>query len=254
MNKLKPEDYRTAARYIDNTDCGGVYARSITENIQTGDVFTGSGSVLFWHYCGFALVYGECGDEFISDIYDTFLSGKTVLPRRFLLFDRSGSIAERFSANPGISVERRLFFEYPEGRSPDGFPLPDGFELRSITKELLGAINGRITPSFSWSNSDAFVSGGAGHCVTKNGVPAAWAFSAAVSSGEIDIGVETAEEFRGLGLASSAANAMIRHTLSVGKRPVWACHSGNEASHRLALKLGFVQTAECATIKQLVQS
>ena len=251
MKKLSENEYKNAALLIADTACGGIYARSIAEHIQSGDVFADGGSVLFWHYCGFALVYGDCGSDFLAEVYDSYLSGKTVLPRRFFLFDRDGSLTNHFSGKPEILAERRLFFEYPVTRAVGEFPLPDGFEIRRITKELLAGINGRITPYFSWESADAFLSGGVGYCVTNGEHPAAWAFSAAVSADEIDIGVETAEEFRRLGLASAAAAAMIRHTLSVGKKPVWACHSENAASKRLALRLGFEQTAECGTIKSV---
>ena len=78
--------------------------------------------------------------------------------------------------------------------------------------------------------------------------PAAWAFSAAVSDDEIDIGVETLERFRGKGLAAAAASEMIRFSLAAGKKPVWACHAGNIASRKTAEKIGLVKTGECLTI------
>ena len=80
--------------------------------------------------------------------------------------------------------------------------------------------------------------------------PAAWAFSAAVSGEEIDIGVETAESYRRMGLASAAARGMLRYVLGVGKRAVWACHAGNAGSRRVAEGLGFTLTAECFTVRK----
>jgi hypothetical protein len=48
--------------YKDKSGCGKVYPCSIAESIQTGDIFINSfedsRSVLFWHYSGFAFLYG----------------------------------------------------------------------------------------------------------------------------------------------------------------------------------------------------
>ena len=110
-------------------------------------------------------------------------------------------------------------------------------------------MQGKVTPHLFWGSSEAFLRGGQGYCLLHDGQPASWAFSAAVSDRELDIGVETAPEHQHRGLALLVARRMIDYTLAQGKRPVWACAAGNEGSRRLALKLGFVKTAECTTIK-----
>lgn len=80
-------------------------------------------------------------------------------------------------------------------------------------------------------------------------MPAAWAFSAAISDYEIDIGVETDAQFRRRGFAFDAAAAMCRDIISHGKTPVWACHAANIASQTLAAALGFVPAGHCITIR-----
>lgn len=53
-----------------------------------------------------------------------------------------------------------------------------------------------------------------------------------------------------MGLASIAANQMIRCCFEEHKRPVWSCDEGNSASRKLAEKLGFVRVSEYTTIKK----
>ena len=115
--------------------------------------------------------------------------------------------------------------------------------------EILQKISGKITPAFSWPEDADFLERGSGFCVLQDGLPAAWAFSAAVSENEVDIGVETDERFRRRGFAFAAAAAMIADTLLQGKTPVWACHAGNSGSQRLAEALGFVRCGECETVR-----
>ena len=42
-----------------------------------------------------------------------------------------------------------------------------------------------------------------------------------------------------MGFATIAAKTMIKYILSENKKPVWACHSQNTASAKLAEKIGF---------------
>ncbi len=249
MRKLDKEEFETAAGLIDRHSCGAIYPLSVAERFQAGNMFAGEGSLLVWHDCGFAFLYGKCGREFLDEVYDTFLAPGSVNKRRFVLFADNERLTEYFGGRERLALERRLFFEYDRSTAEE-VPLREGFELREIDRGNIGLINGRITPAFSWTDSEAFLEKGKGFCVFDGDTPAAWAFSAAVSGGEIDIGVETAESYRRMGLASAAARGMLRYVLSEGKRPVWACHAGNAGSRKVAEGLGFTVTGECFTVRK----
>lgn len=250
MNRLNREDYRNSIRYIDESGCGAVYPLSIAETIQKGDIFTNDHSFLFWHYCGFAFIYGEYDENFFNWIYEIFFSHNSVTSRRFILFVSSEAVKHFFLKKDNIVLENRYFYEYRKGSS-DNIPiLPLGYRICEIDKELLDKISGNITPSFSWNNSAEFLKKGKGYCIIDGETVAAWAFTAAISEEEIDIGIETKSEYQRLGLAAIAAEKMIQYSFNQHKRPVWACHSNNIASQKLAEKLGFVKTHECCTIKK----
>ena len=151
---------------------------------------------------------------------------------------------------PGIRIRERLFFEYPADEV-EHVEIPDGFELREIDEDLGMSLKGRITLAFSWDDHKQFAKYGKGFCLTDNGVPVAWAFSAAVSDEEIDIGVECLEEYRHRGLTAIVVREMIRYILSIGKRPTWACIDTNEYSRKLAEKCGFVRSGACKLIMRL---
>ena len=113
--------------------------------------------------------------------------------------------------------------------------------IEQIDQENISKIEGRIIPSFSWRSSDQFLKEGFGYIALDQGRVCAVAFSAAVSSEEIDIGVETHEDHRRKGLAAILVNRMCEHITEIGKRPVWAHSISNKGSMRTALKCGFVQ-------------
>lgn len=240
----KFSDYCEAARTAAN---GAVYPLSVVQKYQSGRIFELSRCVLIWHLCGFGFVLSEPCESDCTEIIELMKSARSE-GRRLVYFCESDEALEHFEESSDVVIQRRYFYEFSLDAAKS-CELPEGFELRELDGELLARLDGRITPAFSWESAEQFLQRGKGFCVTCGEKVAAWAFSAAVSDDEIDIGVETAEEFRGNGLAVCAAAEMIRYVLQAGKKPVWACHSGNTASQRVAVKLGFEKISECAAVQ-----
>jgi len=115
------------------------------------------------------------------------------------------------------------------------------YQIERITRENISNIEGRIIPSFSWETPERFLKNGFGYAAIDHGKVCAVAFSAAVSYDEVDIGVETHEDYRRRGLAAVLAGRMCEHIISIGKKPVWGHSISNKGSMNTALKCGFVQ-------------
>ncbi len=146
-------------------------------------------------------------------------------------------------------MEKRYLFEYAKDNEFTEVTIPTGYTLKEIDKKLLTKISGNISPSLFWKDLNTFLTRGKGYCITYNDDIASWAFSAAVSSKEIDIGIETNPKYKQQGLELIAAKKMIEYTIQQKKKPVWACHYKNTASEKMAEKLGFVKVSECSIIK-----
>lgn len=249
MDRIDPTGYMEIIKHIDKMSCGAVYPLSIAEMIQHGDIYTSKGSTLFWHYSGFAFLYGVCDDNFLNCVYESFLSIGSITSRRFILFVTNERVKQFFLNKDNIISEKRYFFKYPNSFLIKTKILPANFRICEINRELFDKIQGTITPRFSWINSSEFLNNGKGYCVVDGKTVAAWAFSAAISADEIDIGIETKTEYRHFGLGTIVAEKMIQYCFEQHKRPVWACHSNNIASQKLAAKIGFVKASECDTFK-----
>lgn len=237
MKKINESAYK---EYIDAAkECTSnrVYPLSIANGIQTGDIYTdGMGSVLFWHYCGFAYISGAVNPEFLEEIYQEFLVSDT--DRRFLLITDSHFIIDHYKDRDLLQLGRRV--EYNHVRVPEKPPvLDDRLIAERITADNIGLIQGRIIPSFSWQSTDAFLERGFGYLVRKGSEFSAVAFSSAISLEEVDIGVETAESYRRNGLAAFLAGRMCEEIIAQGKKPVWAHAETNEGSRNTALGVGF---------------
>lgn len=180
MIKIEAENYMNYINCIDRNGCGKVYPRSIAESIQTGDIFVNScgdnRSALYWHYSGFAFVYGVCDDPFLEAVYEFMSDNNNTAQRRFILFVNNGPAETFFRAKKDTVIENRRFFEYSRNYPVIEAALPAEFSLREIDKELLNKITGKITPSFSWDNDESFLEKGKGYCMTDGNNAAAWAF------------------------------------------------------------------------------
>lgn len=218
---------------------GEVYALSVEQGYQSGEIFTVGGCKAILHNCGFLFLRGEPTIEELDELYERVQSS-----RRAIMFTRDKKIFDHLSAKENVNVGRRILFEYRLGSIV--LPaLPEGAEIREIDASNIASLAGRITPDFSWADHSSFLSKGKGYCIVINGDIAAWAFSSGISDTEIDIGVETSEKYRGRGLSTIAASYMVDYILRLGKTPVWACDAANLASKKVALKVGFEIVEEC---------
>ena len=245
MRTVNEAEYLIFANKISGDTPGAVYPLSVIEGIQNGDIFEDRGDFLIWHTGGFAFVSDKCGTTTLDFIHELMTDANN---RRLVLFSNDNGVKEYFSGKPDIVIDKRSFFGYDNSRKIT-LTLPDGFAIEEINSENIGKIHGRVVPSFYWGSGGLFKRG-KGFCITHENKVVSWAFSAAVSSKELDIGVETDEHFRGLGLAAAVASKLAEYALLLGKQPTWACNSENAASRKTAEKIGFIKTAECLIFRK----
>lgn len=254
LHKLNSIQYSDLISIANAHDCGRVYPLSVAEGIQEGDIFTKSvddlETILFWTQSGFAYLSGDVDESFLEDIYELMLDRSKTNKKRFILMSNDQYIQKYFMTKDDISIEKRYLFEYQGDTIDNEISLPAGYELKEIDNELLQKISGTIIPSLFWKEVDGFLSKGKGYCICCGDDVATWAFSAAVSTEELDIGIETNPQYQQKGLGMIVAKRMIQYTIEQLKQPVWACHYKNTASEKMAEKLGFVKVSECSVIKR----
>ena len=241
MRKTDEKDYKEYSSWARENTANRVYPCSITEGFQSGEVYVNDGpdveAVFFWHYCGFGYISGHASDTFLQDIYSEMISSRN--GRRLVLITADDDVTAFFQDKNTV-IDSRAEYAYPHHGGCDVADESE-FRIERITRENVSMIEGRIIPSFSWESSEQFLKEGFGYIALDQEQVCAVAFSAAVSSMEIDIGVETLEDYRRKGLAAILTGRMCEHIAAIGKRPVWACSTMNKGSMSTALKCGFVQ-------------
>ena len=159
--------------------------------------------------------------------------------RRLVLITADDEVTA-FFRDKDVQMDLRAEYTYhPQATSIA--PAPTRFHIEKINPVNISRIQGRIIPSFSWDSPERFLKDGFGYIALDQERVCAVAFSAAVSSDQIDIGVETHENYRRKGLAAILTNCMCDTIVKTGKTPAWAHSISNKGSMNTALKCGFVQ-------------
>ena len=71
MKVKRLSDYSKVKHLLERINVEKVYPLSITEGLQKGEIFVDDAekptAALIWHYCGFAHIVGDYGEESIEE-------------------------------------------------------------------------------------------------------------------------------------------------------------------------------------------
>ena len=247
---LRQVDKSGYSRFVDSAKrctANRVYPMSIAEGYQKGDIYIDEkeGAVMFWHYCGFVYFSGSPSADLLEEVYQEFLKKKQ--ERRFIIITDDEEIKDFFSSKSDVIIDKR--FEYVHDVQKYIAEAESDLRIERISGNNIERIHGRIIPSFSWDSNEAFLDKGLGYVAVDGDRVAAVAFSSAVSSGEIDIGVETDPDYQRRGLSAKLSLKMCEEIIAMGKKPVWAHAAANVASGKTAERAGFLKTKDNYVIR-----
>ncbi|MBN1642233.1 MAG: GNAT family N-acetyltransferase [Anaerolineae bacterium] len=122
------------------------------------------------------------------------------------------------------------------------YPHPAVRRLGVEDLDLLEAAPHELRSSL-WSGPGELLSEGIVACAIDGGRIVSTALMVACSARYGEVGVHTAEAYRGQGMATAAASLVVRGIREMGRVPVWSAGATNAASLRVAHKLGYVEVS-----------
>jgi len=117
--------------------------------------------------------------------------------------------------------------------------LPDGVTVRPMDAGLVARCEWRDLIEGAYGSVEAFLEHGLGLCLMRDNEILAEAYAPFIGRGVAEVGVVTAEAQRGRGLAAIAIAWLTVSLAERGLAMYWSCDADNEASVRVAGKLGF---------------
>ncbi|OKP95460.1 GNAT family N-acetyltransferase [Paenibacillus sp. P46E] len=254
MIELEVQDYYKGLPALDQVKINTLFARAVLEQRIPGKVYADSKDIprAFYvvHPYGMSLVYGDSSNSsFKRGLYD-YITGRagTRLHVEWLQGDPAGewsvwidTIAAEQDDHRSILRNTRVNFSldreaYFAARAR--FFKQDAALVRT-GKEQYAALTGSVVPKYFWRDEEHFLAEGVGFSIMEGDEAASTAFASCSAAGQLEIGIETAEAFRGRGYAFTVSSALIDYCLDHQLEPVWACRLENQGSYRLAQKLGF---------------
>jgi hypothetical protein len=116
------------------------------------------------------------------------------------------------------------------------------YNIKIIDSDIYDRIEGSVIPKYFWNSKEHFLSDGMGYALMKGRDIVSIAFSSYIFENQLEIGVETSEKYREMGLAKYACEAMLAYCKTNKYLPIWACRKENIGSYRLAKSLGFEES------------
>ena len=266
MLLLEKNRYEKVKASLTAVKINHLFALSVVENRVTGSIYVdrqeNPGTFYVVHPYGMSLLFGSAGNAgFNTNLLNYMLNTSGVRNKaewlqafpdtwNKKLRDWLGNNLVRYGDEsdnqiPGKVIENtRVNFKFNKTRYLElkkniGH---SGFNIERVNADLFNKMQGTVVPRYFWNSADDFCKHGAGFCVVIGGQPVSLAYSAYITDKQLELGIETSEEYRGKGLALHVCFALIDYCLKNHYEPVWSCRFENTGSYILAQKLGFEPT------------
>jgi len=268
MKLLSKDQYYKVAKPLEAVSFNHLFARAVVSQKIDGLIYTDNSdapeSFYVIHPYGMSLLFGNDKNEVFNGQLINYLINKnkirnevewmqvypedwnvrlyTALGNQLLTRNQKDEGRNADSGFVKVEEQTRVNFKFDPNIYNEFIksnPKCDA-EIFRTQKEDFQNMPGTVVPKYFWQNASQFLNDGVGFSLRYNGELACTAFSAFIDNGQLELGIESAANFRGKGFAMHTCAALIDYCLENGYEPVWSCRLENTGSYLLAQKLGFV--------------
>jgi GNAT superfamily N-acetyltransferase len=222
---------------------------SILDGNTKGQVYVDKegdpGVSAIWPFTDALYVSGESRkSEVLIDVIEQDIAPgfrKWGVPGLIIYYDQSSeweTSLKRLFGNHLKNLPRRYYDSY---ECKDDLTPPqdtDVIPIKDLVKESSTANQLDWLKAF-WPSVDEFSDLGVGYCALRDGKIISWCLSIYASGNRRELGVETDENYRGIGLGSYLTSICACECISRGFTAEWHCRDNNPASVATARKAGF---------------
>lgn len=274
MNLLEEDNYGKILEQLYKIPYNTLFARAVLESKVSGSVFVDNKddpkTVFIAHPYGMSLLFGDTQNlRFNSSLADYILNVNghrlkyewlQVYPEKWndklkeilneKIIDYSKISDEHSQKELDMFIEksrkthvikwRRVNFEYKNYNKIVSIDSP--YSIRLIDSDIYDSIEGAVIPKYFWNSKEDFLSNGIGYALMMDNDIVSISFSSVKTKNELEIGVETSENYRGMGFAKHVCRNLLSYCHNNQYSPIWACKKENLGSYGLAKSLGFEES------------
>lgn len=266
MKLLNCENYNLVIEPLKKVEFNHLFAQAVVEQKIPGriyvDSYTSPSSFYIVHPYGMSLLFGNCKNEEFNlqltkylrnsenqrnqvewmQVYPANWSSRlsVLLEAQQTQCSKDKGILSKTDRSP-IEEHTRVNFKFDSDKF-GAFKAQNRsgqLEIFRTGEAEFNNMPGTVVPKFFWRDVTQFLNEGIGFTLRYNGELACTSFAAFIEKGQLELGIETAPQYRGKGFAGFTCIALIDYCLANKLEPLWSCRKENTGSFQLAQKLGF---------------
>ncbi|MDR2898220.1 MAG: GNAT family N-acetyltransferase, partial [Spirochaetaceae bacterium] len=263
MILLDKKQYSKVVEFLQSVTINNLFARSVVEQKVSGKIFVDNTdnpqTFYVLHPYGMSLLFGDWTNTEFNNRFKAYaLDGHNsrshiewmqTFPDEWndTLFDLLGDKLIPSDGNTTdigvVELNTRVNFKFNRETYMNRQKLDTSqVEIRQTDAHAYHNMPGTVVPKYFWDSGTDFFEQGIGFSLFYNTQLASMAFSSYIHDDKLEIGIETAPQFRKKGYAEMVCSAMIEYCIANAYEPVWSCRLENTGSYMLAQKLGFEPT------------
>lgn len=265
MILLQKQDYYKVTEHLKQIAVNHLFARFIIEQKVDGKVFVDNpespASFYILHPYSMSLLFGNVDNSEFNKSLTAYLLNTDKHRQKFEWLQApenkwqaflSDTFGDRFIAveenrgavNNKIEITTRVNFKFNKEKynAISAMTPVDKQVVRTEIVHYDAILGGAVIPENFWNTRDDFFQNGVGFTSLSDNEVASTAFSSFIFDDTLEIGIETAQPYKGKGHAFAACSALINYCIENNYEPVWSCKKDNIGSYRLACRLGFEPT------------
>jgi hypothetical protein len=260
MISLDKNDFHKVMEPLKTVTVNNLFARSVVEKRVSGKIYVDNteNPKTFYviHPYGMTLLFGNCSNIEFNNKFKNYalnvnnIRGKNewmqvfpdewnnVLPKLF--GDSLVKSEDNNERKDVIVLDKRVNFMFSQEKFLQREKYINSFiKIIRTDDKIFDNMHGLVVPKYFWDNKEDFMKNGVGFSLFYNSELASTAYSSYIHDNKLELGIETIEKFRKMGLAEIVCGALIEYCIENSYEPIWSCRLSNIGSYKLAEKLGF---------------
>lgn len=261
MKLLPKNQYSIVEEHLSKVNFNKLFAKSVVKQCVNGLIYVNDidnpSTFYILHPYGMSLLFGKTNNHSFNNAFIDYALNSNKVRNNFewlqvfpvewnavferIFKERLFQVNKSNNESKSIEIHTRVNFNFNINKYQSCIQngIPNDIQLKRTDKNAFNAMQGTVIPQKFWNNVNDFINNSIGFSLFYKNELAATAYAAFIHNNQLEIGIETIENYRGKGFAQIVCSKIIDYCIENNLEPIWSCRKENTGSYWLAQKLGF---------------